>query len=233
MMFQNFKSGEVFIEVPNDYRGLVRIYENGNALSNSRTEWIEVDSSGEAEVPSLGDFRKWHRVHARYADGTPLRYMNDGATGGTAIWPLTLKGEDNIAYFVGTEDQWESIRADGFKTNVLITVPADFRGVFAIKENSSSSIDIGGTSETVEIAIPPSGEIDLKSTRFLETWHSTTVRTEDGVEFPNGMLKQDETLSFYYLWTNTEGTTYFLIGDHDAYLAAQKIGRVEPLQKFD
>lgn len=117
--------------------------------------------------------------------------------------------------------------------HITLIVPAQFKGVFAIKEDRSSPNDLGETGERVKITIPPEGEIYLRSTRFLETWHSTTVRTEDGVEFPNGMLKQDETLSFYYLWTNTEGTTYFLIGDHDAYLAAQKIGRVEPLQKFD
>jgi len=124
-------------------------------------------------------------------------------------------------------------RSENSVQHVTLIIPAQFRGVFAIKEDKNSPNNPAADNEMVEITIPTVGEVYLKSTRFLETWHSTTVRTEDGVEFPNGMLKQDETLSFYYLWTNTEGTTYFLIGDHDAYLAAQKIGRVEPLQTFD
>lgn len=96
---------EILLIVPNNHKGVIKILENENGDESS----INVNVDGIGETRNIDHFKKWYKLRARYINGTLIRNMNDGATGGLAIWPLPAPiGKNEVLFFIGTDTEWEA-----------------------------------------------------------------------------------------------------------------------------
>lgn len=109
LTWRSNSSVTIRLEVPENYRGVVSIIEQ-KAASNWTKKWaLTIGNSGNVSVPHLRPFERWHKIRARFSDGTPLRFMNDGGTGGIAIWPLPTRA-GLVRFYIGEEKDFKAFR---------------------------------------------------------------------------------------------------------------------------
>lgn len=91
------------LEIPNAFKGVIVITQND--LANDTN--LKVNDEGFCKVKNLNLFYDWHRVNTTYSNGLKLRYMNDGGQGGIAIWPASSVKDNEILFYVGTEEDFK------------------------------------------------------------------------------------------------------------------------------
>jgi len=115
---------------------------------------------------------------------------------------------------------------------VKIIIPNNFRGVFKIVPDEEGTL-AEKKDEHFVFRIPGSGILRVKNTDPFKDFHETVVEYESGKSVPAGILDLDEdSIAYYYLWSDTADQIWFLIGTTDQYQSSQKEGRVQVGKDF-
>ncbi len=115
---------------------------------------------------------------------------------------------------------------------VKIIIPNDFQGVFKIVPDDEGIV-VEKQDDSFIYRIPESGILKVKNTAPFKVFHETLVEYESGKIVPDGVLDLDKkSIAHYYLWSDTEGRIWFLVGTSEHYQLAQKEGRVKVGEDF-
>lgn len=102
-IYDSNKTAQIIkIEIPNGYEGFITIIKDESIEDDFPRSGIKIDDVGKATVSNFESFYDWHKIRANYENGNKIRYVNNGGTGGIALWPFS-KSDKVVRYFLGEE----------------------------------------------------------------------------------------------------------------------------------
>ncbi len=103
-------------------------------------------------------------------------------------------------------------------------LPPDYRGAFKVVQDKKTGEVIAPIGGVIKVSVPASGIVVLKSTESLEKWHKAIAVYKGGTALPFGIgvLPNKESVAFFNLWTEADGTIYYFIGTKAQFDKVQK-----------
>lgn len=102
-------------------------------------------------------------------------------------------------------------------------IPAGFRGIIRISEDPAGT-PVRATGD-VTIMVPTDGVVKLRSTKSLYKLGRVAATSIDGSSIPKGIGGEPpDTVRFFSLFSDSEGTNYYLVGTSDEWSRLQKEG---------
>ena len=103
-------------------------------------------------------------------------------------------------------------------------LPDGYKGVFKIVEDKTAGQPVKPVDGLVKITVPSNGIVMVKSTHTLQEWHKAVAVYKSGgiLPFGVGALPDAESVAFFSLWTEANGTIYYLIGTKAEFDRLQK-----------
>lgn len=100
---------------------------------------------------------------------------------------------------------------------IKFIVPADFKGVFVVKEDKVNGKLVDLSKDEITIIVTSDGKIHLNKTDFLYTRHKTVAEFDNGEEISYFSSSPDTEASLYMLVSRSKEGVYYLIGTQDNY----------------
>ena len=103
-------SPTVRFEVPNGYRGFLRIVEDSNGIEieeKDRLALVKFPVTGLVKVKSLSIFRRYFIGRAQFADGLEITFaaVEEKKVSGLTLWLLSQPVAPEIYLFLGTREE--------------------------------------------------------------------------------------------------------------------------------
>jgi hypothetical protein len=129
-----------------------------------------------------------------------------------------------LVILVGLMGMISCSREDAQVVDVEFILPKSYLGAFKVIEDKKEGIEALPINNKLSLKVPVNGILRVKNLKPIREWHKPSARYSKGGLIPFGIADMDDKkdVCFFNLWTESNGATYYFIGEKKDFLIIQK-----------